>query len=179
MKKKIEAAVNEERKKYTIRFEQGKGRASRVLYLDSLLLCEIDAAAVLVGELEIVDTGDLVRNALALNSAFNENHITSKLCSIILHDEKGKRYPEEFYQSCIHSDLIKPTEDFFNGEGSDLLKGIAQKVYAPLLKQMEGPNDPASLFNNRIKSKLEDLKAEGKITPEMEELLLTKFHEMQ
>ena len=70
-------------------------------------------------------------------------------------------------------------EDFFNGEGSDLLKSIARVVYAPLLKQMEGPSDPKSLFNNRLREKIDDLKAKGEITPEMEELMSSKFFEMQ
>jgi hypothetical protein len=178
--KNIVPEEEDSRKKYIIRFNQGEGkRASKVLCLDGLLSCEIDAAADLIGELEIVDTGDLIRNAIALNSAFTENHITSKLCSIILHDEKGEQYSEEFYQTCVHTDLIKPTEDFFNGEGGDLLRGIARVVYAPLLKQMEGQNNPISLFDNRLKGKIEELKADGKITNEIEELLLSNFHEMQ
>jgi hypothetical protein len=44
---------------------------------------------------------------------------------------------------------------------------------------MEGQSNPASLFYNRLKDKIGDLKADGKITSEMEELLLSNFHQMQ
>jgi hypothetical protein len=187
MKKKVVPVEKDERRKYNIKFQKGTGRESKVLFLDRLTLGEMNEVTILIGELKIEDTGDLISNSFALNSAMSENDVTPKLCSIILRDEKGKRYPEEFYNSCVHNDLIKPTEDFFNGEGSNLLKAIARVVYAPLLKQMEGQNDPAlikandptSLFYNRIKVKVEELRVEGKITSEIEELVLSIFHTMQ
>ena len=233
MKKKIEAAAIDKRKKYIIKYRERLGRASKVLFLDELMHGEMNEVVILIGELKIEDKGDLISNALALNSAMSVNDIVPKLCSIILYDEKREKHPMEFYQSCVASDLHKPVEDFFNDEGSDLLKSIARVVYAPLLKKMEGENapaslpnivkdkirvldlllekmegentpaslldivkgqamelasllkgieeqnDPASLFYNRLKDKIGDLKAVGRITPEMEELLLSKFHEMQ
>jgi hypothetical protein len=127
-----------ERIEYTIRHKEGLAIVSKVLYLDKLISEEMDAVSVLIGEMEIVDKGDLIGNAISLNIAMSKNHIYSKLCSIILHDENGKNYPVEFYGSCIREDIMKLAEDFFNGEGGDLLRGVASVVYAPLLKLKEG-----------------------------------------
>lgn len=138
MKKKLVAAESAEGMKFIIRFRDEQGVGSKTLFLDELLQGEMNGAMALIGEVKIQDTGDMIRNAYEVTHEMSKNNFNSKLCSIILHDEKGEKYSEEFYSSCIAKDVEKPITEFFSSEGGSLVNSIAGVVFGPLLKIIEG-----------------------------------------
>ena len=129
--------MEELKKTYSIRYWDKGEKTAKKLVLADIAQYEMEAANKLIEDLKIQDTGDIVQNALNLNLTMSKNGTTPKLCSIILHEEDGTKYPEEFFLKCIAKDLIEPVADFFGGEGSFLLAGITSIVFSPLLKKMQ------------------------------------------
>ena len=127
----------EGKQKYEVRYQDGKKREKKELYLEELLQGEMEEVNTLLGDLAIVDTGDFANNILSMNLNIGKKKFYPKLMAIILRDEEGEKSTEEFYSTCVAKDLEKPAQDFFDGEGSSLISGIAGTLLSPLLKLMQ------------------------------------------
>ena len=123
--------------KYEIRYLEGKIRNKKIFILEDLLQYEMEQTNVLIGELGIKDSGNVTDNIMNLNIVVNKKQLYPKLLSIILQDQEGEKYPEEFFSKCIAKDLEKPAQDFFDGEGSSMISGLTGIVLSPLLKLMQ------------------------------------------
>ena len=132
--------MDELKNKYEIRYLEGKKKNKKIFLLEDLLQCEMEQVNILIGELGINDSGNVTDNIMNLNIVVNKKKLYPKLLSIILQDESGEKYPEDFFSKCVAKDLEKPALDFFDGEGSSMISGLTGIVLSPLLKLMQQNN---------------------------------------
>jgi hypothetical protein len=135
-----EAVVEETKNKYEIRYLEGKKRIKKELFLEDLLQGEMEAVNILIADLGVVDTGDFAKNILSMNLSIGKKKFYPKLMALILQDEEGNKFNEEFYSNCVAKDLEKPARDFFDGEGSSMISGLAGTLLSPLLKLLQANN---------------------------------------
>lgn len=137
MKVRMEKEIEELKKVYEVRYRDGKHEGKKSLVLEELTQEEMDGVNLLIGDLKLVDSGNVEQNILSLNVQLSKEHFYGKLFKLILHTADGKRCSEEFFKTCIQKDLDRISTDFFGGEGSSIISGIAGMMLSPLLKKMQ------------------------------------------
>jgi hypothetical protein len=128
------------KKEFTVHFKNDHEEGTRKLFLGKLLPYDAHAIAALIDQLIVQNTGDIIQKATAIKDEAEKIHFQMKVCSVILHDKEGIKYPEEFYMSCSGEDLHKAVDYFFNNEGFPLLEKVSSYLITPLAEKSQDPN---------------------------------------
>ena len=134
-------AAGIEVKSFNFRHKEENAWSVKKLFLEDITQAEFDSVNILMNEVsESLDKPGDEQNALSgimgLNIALSKKEVYPKICSIILHDSDGEKFPDEFYKSCRGKDVAEACNFFLQREGSSLLSGISVQVLSSVIRRL-------------------------------------------